>query len=232
MLVNSVRHKSWQVFYDLLTEVHLIQSRSDGFHPARTVSNSWTENNWRMFSWLCTRTSLHILVLLPSAFQKPIPVAFGPLSVVILLRDHSQPGNKGWFLCQPQLSGRGFFNFLTGHNGAVHFPRMEDSTLLHTPRVALCLCVSLCGYVDICVEWMLSLPEHFGGSFVVRSFSGTCTLPLVNAEYYLWFPVPGVVAIIDPTWEKHEFSSNSLLTASKKLVTLISCLRRGKRQDT
>lgn len=106
VLVNSMRHESWQVFYDLLTKVHLVQSRSGGFHPVRAVCNYWTENNWSVLSWLCTRTSLHIQVLLPSAFQKLIPIAFSPLDVVMLVRDTSHPGNKGWSLCQPQLSGK------------------------------------------------------------------------------------------------------------------------------
>lgn len=106
VLVNSMRHESWQVFYDLLTKVHLVQSRSGGFHPVRAVCNYWTENNWSVLSWLCTRTSLHIQVLLPSAFQKLIPIAFSPLDVVMLVRDTSHPGNKGWSLCQPHLSGK------------------------------------------------------------------------------------------------------------------------------
>lgn len=69
-------------------------------------SYSWTENNWSMLGWLCTRTSLLIQVLLPSAFQELIPVAFSPLDMFMLVRDTSQPENKGWSLCQPQLSGK------------------------------------------------------------------------------------------------------------------------------
>lgn len=49
------------------------------------------------------------------------------------------------------------------------------------------------------MEWMLSLDEHFGGFFVVRSFYGTCTLQLVNAEHCFSFPVTGAMGIIDPT---------------------------------
>jgi len=100
--------------------------------------------------------------------------------MVVLVRDTSQPENKGWSACQPQVPGeRPGEVFLLDTVMQFTFPGKE---ILHSASDIMCGPIALLTAVwNGCCH---SLDEYFGRCFVVRSFYGKCTTQLVRSEYY------------------------------------------------